>query len=151
MRWTLTLDVVLQALTFVAFFVGAISANLGILFSKEREQLCVSTANEKLMDKFLLGASYFSLAFNLSGFVLSIVGAVLKSARTKTLLWLFKDVLLGLLITAAVVTLLSALDIRTEQNCEFAAKGKWLITFCSLALVFALLYVVFRALMITAK
>lgn len=140
-----------QAVTFLAFLVGAVSANLAILFSKEREKLCATASAEKLMDHFLLGVSYFSLAFNVTGFLITLVSAIPKLdlvARLKPVLWVLKDILLGLLVTAAVITLLSALDLRKESACEFTPRGKALLALTSLALIFAVLYIVFRVLMV---
>jgi hypothetical protein len=151
MRFTVTWWGVLQAVTLMAFLLGAVSANVAILFSKERDQLCVAATGEKLMDKFLVGVSYFSLAFNIIGFLLGLVGVAAKSVRVKAVTWVLKDLLIGLLITAAVVTLFSALDLREEQKCRFGAKGKGLLALGSLALLLGTLYMVLRILMVLAR
>ena len=156
MFWTPSWRKVLIAVTFLAFFIGAVASNTAIVWTKHRKDECVQINGPKeVLDQFLTGFNYFCAIFNSLGALVTLIGLVKKLdilVTFKTIIWLLKDFLLGLSLTAALVTLMALLDVRqSHPTCPMNMTARVTMILDSLSITFCALYVILRILMVFAK
>jgi hypothetical protein len=156
MFWTTSWKKGLIAVTFLAFFIGAVASNTAIVWTKHRKDHCPQASSaEDVLNKFLTGFNYFCAVFNSLGALVTLIGLAKKLeilSTFKTIIWLLKDFLLGLSLTAAIVTLMALLDVRrSNPDCPMNTTAKVTMALDTLSITFCALYIIFRILMVFAK